>query len=149
MINNFEKTSVFGKGFRPAAKYQQNEKLRKDIYFEIRKLNTTLHTNRLDSQHAKAIERFIDAMIPSKTGDDPGRLPICAKRPMAPVASKSLCVFYLVSCLVQAYWDYFADESEGNLAKTERGLEILKHVNENYKDMYVSGDVRKGYVLEI
>ena len=149
VTDKFEKSSVFGKGIRPVDKFQQNDKLRRAIYFEIRKLNQTLHVNRKDSRHNRTIEKFIDAMIPSKVGDDPARLPIFAKRPMAPIPDKPLCVFYLVSCLVQAYWDYFADESEDNLAKVERGLELLKHVNEHYTEMHVAGDVRKGFVLEV
>jgi len=147
MVNNFEKSNVLGKGVRPIAKFQKNSQLRRDIYFEIRKLNDTLHTNHRDSRYAATIEKFIDAMIPSKIADDPGRLPICAKRPKAPVNDKILCVFYLVSCLIQSYWVYLKDEE--NLAMVEQGLEVLKHINEHYNQMKVIGDVRKGFILEL
>lgn len=149
VTDNFEKTSVFGKGVKPIAKFQQNEQLRKDIYFEIRKLNKTLHANKRDSFHTRTIEQFIDAMIPSKDSDDPARLPIFAKRSVAPAPKKELCVFYLVSCLVQAHWKYLKEESEDNLNKVEVGLEILRDINRHYNIMHVTGDVRKGYVLEI
>jgi len=149
MTDNFEKTSPFGKGVRPVAKFQQNEKLRREIYFEIRKLNKTLHANRMDSRHNRTIEKFIDAMIPPKVGDDPARLPIFAKRPVAPIPKKELCVFYLVSCLVQAHWEYLKEESEDNLNKVETGLEILRDINRHYDIMHVVGNVRKGYVLKI
>lgn len=131
------------------AKYQKNNQLRKAIYFEIRKLNTTLHTNRMDSRHAATIEKFIDAMIPSKVADDAGRLPICAKRPMSPVNNRVLCVFYLVSCLIQSYWVYLKDESEDNLNTVEIGLEVLRHINEHYNMMHIVGNVRKGFILEL
>jgi len=149
MQEKFEKKSVLGKDIRPMEVYQKNNELRRDIYLEIRKLNNTLHTNRKDSRHAQTIERFVDAMIPSKTGNDPGRLPVYAMRPAAPVASKPLCVFCLVSCLIQAFWAYLDEESEDNLAKIEVGLEILKHINKNYSDMVVIGDIKRGYILEL
>lgn len=148
VTDNFEKSSVFGKGIRPSAKFQKNDKLRRNIYFEIRKLNHTLHTNKRDSRYARTIEQFIDAMIPSKVAEDPGKLPVLAKRSVAPIKNKVLCVFYLVSCLVQSYWAYLKDESEDNLAATEQGLEVLKHINEHYDQMNVIGDVRKGYILK-
>ena len=158
MTDSFEKTSVFGKNVRPINRFQKNERLRRDIYFEIRKLNTTLHTNRRDSRHAATIEKFIDAMIPSKTVttsgkriyivDDPGRLPICAKRAKSPIRDKVLCVFYLVSCLIQSYWAYLKDESEDNLAVVKQGLAVQRYVNKHYNQMHVVGDVKKGFILE-
>jgi len=149
MKDKFEKSSVLGKGVRPMAEYQRTDKLRRAIYFEIRRLNSTLHSNSLDSRYSATIEKFIDAMIPSKIGHDPGRLPIYAKRPIAPVSNKVLCVFYLVSCLVQAFWEYLQIESEDSLAKVENGLEILRHINEHYDNMHIVGDVKKGYILEL
>lgn len=147
--DNFEKSSVFGKGIRPTEKFQKNDQLRKSIYFEIRKLNKTLHANKRDSRHARTIEQFVDAMIPSKASEDPGKLPVLAKRPVAPIANKVLCVFYLVSSLIQCYWEYLKDESEDNLIATEQGLEVLKHINEHYNQMGIIGNVRKGFILEL
>ena len=97
-------------------------------------------------------------MIPSKTVttsgkriyivDDPGRLPICAKRAKSPIRDKVLCVFYLVSCLIQSYWVYLKDESEDNLAVVKQGLAVLRHINKHYNQMHVVGDVKKGFILE-
>jgi hypothetical protein len=147
MTDKFEKSNVLGKNVRPMDKFQQNDQLRRDIYFEIRALNKTLHTNYKDSQHAAIIEKFIDSMIPSKTGDDPGKLPVCASKPMAPRKNKALCVFYLVSCLIQSYWAYLQDESDVRLNIVKRGLAVLRNVNKNYDKMKLNGDERRGYVL--
>ena len=40
VTGNFEKSSVFGKGVRPSKTFQLNDQLRRDIYAEIRKLNS-------------------------------------------------------------------------------------------------------------
>lgn len=149
MTNDFEKRSIFGKGHRSAAKFQQNDRLRKAIYFEIRKLNKTLHTGPRDSRHAAIIEKFIDAMIPSKEGHDHGRLPISASKTRAPRRSKVLCVFYLVSCLIQVYWEYLDDESEDNLATVKTALDVLKQINKRYDTMRITGDESKGWLLEL
>lgn len=149
MTDNFEKSSVFGKNVRPAAKFQQNDALRKAIYFEIRKLNTTLPINRRDSRHTRTIEKFIDAMIPSKAGDDDGKLPVYASKSVSPVPDRALCVYYLVSCLVQSYWAYLKEESSENLTKVEHGLKVLEHVNQHYNEMEIEGNVRSGYVLKV
>ena len=145
-MGDFEKTSPFGKGVRPSKIFQQNDKLRRNIYAEIRKLNKTLHTGPRDSTHAAIIEKFIDAMIPS---DDPGRLPINASKTRAPKPSKPLCVFYLVSCLIQIYWEYLKDESEINLDNVKRGLGVLKTINKRYNTMEIIGDEKLGYVLKL
>lgn len=149
MQNDFERTHVLGKDVRPMGIYQKNEEMRKKIYFEIRKLNKTMHTKGAGSHYARTIEGFIDCMIPSKAGDDPGKLPVYAKRPMAPTPDKALCVFYLLSCLIQSYWDYCKDESIDNYVKVSDGFSILEHVNQHYNDMHVTGDARKGYILEL
>lgn len=147
--DNFEKTSPFGKGVRPSEIYQRNDKLRRDIYAEIKKLNKTLDTKRRNAQCAPTIEKFKDALIPSKDGPDFGRLPIYASKSRAPSPNKVLCVFYLVSCLVQCFWAYLNGESEDDLIATQKGLGVLKYVNINYSNMKVVGNERLGYVLEL
>jgi len=146
MTDDFEKSSVFGKSIKPIAKYQRNNILRRDIYTEIRKLNKTLHTGRKNSQHITIIEKFLDALIPS---DDPGRLPIYASRPMAPKSQSVLCVFYLVSCLIQSYWRYLKDEDMEEYDLTLIGLEILKDINRNYDKMKVVGNIKRGFTLRL
>ncbi len=148
--DNFEKSSVFGKNVRPAKVHQRNESLRKEIYFEIRKLNKTLHANKRDSRHAQTIEKFIDSMIPSKdSGPDYGRLPICAKQSAAPRPEKALCVFYLVSSLIQCYWGYLDGEDPEILKAVETALEVLRDINRHYNIMQLDGDIRRGWVLRI
>lgn len=149
MTHKFEKRSVFGKGVRPTKIYQRNNKLRKDIYFEIRQLNKTLHTGPRDSRHSVTIEKFIDAMIPSKNGPDPGRLPINANTSRAPKPNKILCVFYLVSCLVQSFWEYLKTESDEDLTIVKIGLRVLRDINRHYNIMHVEGNIREGWVLKI
>ena len=148
-MTNFEKSNIFGKGHRPAAKFQQNDRLRRDIYAEIKQLNVTLHTAPRDSRHAAIIERFKDALIPSKEGHDHGRLPLSASKTRAPKRSKVLCVFYLVSCLVQVYWEYLDDESEENLATVKTALDVLKRINRDYDTLQVKGNESKGWLLEL
>lgn len=148
-MTDFEKSSVFGKSVRPIAKFQRNDKLRRDIYAEIRKLNKTLDTKHRNSQCAPTVEKFLDSLIPSKDGPDFGRLPICASKSRAPSPNKVLCVFYLVSCLIQVYWAYLDDELEDDLIATEKGLGVLKYINKNYDNMKVVGNERLGYVLEL
>lgn len=147
--DNFEKSSVFGKKIRPAKVHQCNEQLRKDIYFEIRGLNKTLHANKRDSRHARTIEKFIDSMIPSKDGPDYGRLPICVSKSAAPEPNKALCVFHLVSCLIQCYWGYLDGEDPELLKAVETALEVLRDVNRHYNIMRLDGDIRRGWVLRI
>lgn len=149
VTDNFEKRSVFGKGYRPAKIHQLNEKLRKDIYFEIRKLNKTLHANKRDSRHAQIIEKFIDSMIPSESGPDFGRLPVHASKSAAPKPDKALCVFYLVSCLIQTYWGYLDGEDPELLHAVQTALEVLRDINCNYNIMQLDGNIRKGWVLKI
>lgn len=146
--DNFEKSSVFGKNIRPAKVHQLNESLRRDIYFEIRKLNKTLHANKRDSRHAQAIEKFIDSMIPSKDGPDYGRLPICVKTSRAPKPDKVLCVFHLVSTLIQCYWGYLDGEDPELLKAVETALEVLRDVNRHYDIMQPDGSIRTGWVLK-
>jgi len=146
MTDDFEKSSVFGKSIRPIAKYQRNNILRRDIYTEIRKLNKTLHTGRENPQHIAIIEKFLDALIPS---DDPGRLPIYADSPMAPNPQSALCVFYLVSCLIQSYWRYLKDEDMEEYDLTLIGLEILRDINRNYDKMKVAGNIKQGFTLRL
>jgi hypothetical protein len=149
-MKKFEKKHVFGEGVRPMDTYQKNEEMRKKIYFEIRKLNQTLGARTVGSQHARTIEKFIDCLIPSVVdGGDPGKLPVYAKRPAAPVSDKAMCVFYLVSCLIQSYWDYCKDESADNYIKVSDGFDVLHQINKDYKNMHVTGDVREGYILEL
>jgi len=145
----FEKTNVLGKGVRPMEVHQRNEQLRRDIYAEIRKLNKTLHTGPRDSRYSMIVEKFIDAMIPSKDGSDVSRLPINAKWPKAPRPDKVLCVFYLVSCIIQSFWKYLDDESVKNLDEVETGLDVLRNVNDHYKTLIVTGDEKEGYILEL
>ncbi len=147
--DKFEKSNVLGKGVKPAAKFQQNSRLRRDIYAEIRKLNKTLHAGPRDSRHATIIERFKDAMIPSKEGHDHGRLPISASKTRAPRRSKVLCVFYLVSCLIQVYWEYLEDESKDNLATVRTALDVLKQINRDYETLQIVGNESNGWVLEL
>ena len=147
-MSKFEKRSVFGKGVKPIAKFQQNDKLRRDIYAEIRKLNKTLHVNRLDSRHAQTIEKFINAMIPPDDIDY-SRLPVYAKRTAASKPDKTLCVFCLVSCLVQCYWGYLETESDEDLKAVETALEVLRDINRHYNIMRLYGGIRKGWVLKL
>lgn len=147
--DNFEKRSVWGKGHRPLKVKQLNEQLRKDIYFEIRELNKTLHANKRDSRHAQIIEKFIDSMIPSKDGPDYGRLPVCASKSAAPKPDKALCVFYLVSCLIQTYWGYLDGEDPELLKAVETALEVLRDVNRHYNIMRLDGNIREGWVLKM
>lgn len=149
MTEKFEQTSVWGKGARPTEIYQRNEKLRKDIYFEIRKLNKTLQTDRRDSRHAMIIEKFLDAMIPSGTGEDAGRLPISASKPCSPKRNKLMCVYYLVSRVIQSYWNFLRDESDENLKLANIGLELLKYTNKNFDKMDIVGNEKEGYSLQV
>ena len=149
VIDNFEKSSVFGKGVRPTEIYQRNDKLRRDIYAEIRKLNKTLRVNVRDSRHYVTIEGFIDAAIPSKGGPDLGRLPICSKRTAAPRPDKKLCVYYLVSCLIQCYWGYLETEADEDLKAVKTALEVLRDINRHYNIMRLYGSIRRGWVLKL
>lgn len=149
MIPDFEKSNVLGKGVKPAAKFQLNDRLRRDIYAEIKQLNVTLHTGPRDSRHTAIIEKFKDAMISSKEGHDHGRLPISASKTRAPRRSKVLCVFYLVSCLIQVYWEYLDGESEDNLDVVKTGLDVLRKINKNYETMRIMGNESKGWLLEL
>lgn len=146
---NFEKRSVFGKKIRPSKTFQLNDQLRRDIYAEIRKLNKTLRVNIRDSRHYATIERFIDSMIPSKDGPDYGKLPICAKTSRAPKPDKVLCVFHLVSTLIQCYWGYLDGEDPELLHAVKTALEVLRDINRHYKIMQLDGNIRTGWVLKI
>lgn len=148
-MTGFEKSNVFGKGTRPTKIFQRNDRLRRDIYAEIRKLNKTLDTERRNAQCAPTVEKFLDSLIPSKDGPDFGRLPICASKSRAPTPNKVLCVFYLVSCLIQVYWAYLDGELEDDLIATQKGLGILKIINNHYNNMKIVGNERLGYVLEL
>lgn len=147
--DNFEKRSVFGKGVRPSKVHQLNDQLRRNIYAEIRKLNRTLRVNIRDSLHYAIIEGFIDSMIPSADSPDYGRLPICAKTSRAPKPDKKLCVFHLVSTLVQCYWGYLDGEDPELLRAVQTALEVLRDINRHYKIMQLDGNIRTGWVLKL
>lgn len=147
--DNFEKSSVFGKGVRPSKVHQLNDQLRRDIYAEIRLLNKTLHTGLRDSRYSVTVEKFIDALIPSKSDPDYGRLPIYVKTSRAPKPDKVLCVFHLVSSLIQCYWGYLDGEDPEILKAVQTALEVLRDVNRHYNIMKLDGDIRRGWVLKI
>lgn len=131
---------------KPLDVYAEHAEIRHLVYSEIKKLHVTLDSNK-DSIIGTIIDKFLDCVTPLKNLYDPGRLPVYTSWPKSAFRDKKCCVWTLINCLVQAYWNY-----ESEYAPKERTVSLLiqlKEINECYLEMKVVGGENKGYWLEL
>lgn len=150
MADKFQKTNPLARGnenIKSIEVYAEHTEIRKQIRNEIRKLYITLSSGQLTYL---TIDGFLGCIIPLKNLHDPGRLPIYTTVPRSTVPNKQSCVWAIVSCLVQAYWEY---ESDNSIAEDKVlvlvNLNALKEINEHYPEMKITGAKNKGYWLEL
>lgn len=154
MIEQFQKTNPLARGdknIRPLEIYAEHAEIRKQVYGEIRKLYKIFSGIQLT-----ILDKFVDCVTPLKNLHDPSRLPVYRTVPRSPCPKRECCIWALVSCLIQAYWEY--ELGEGNIhpdIQTEN-KEILQEylvklqiVNGHYPEMKIAGAEDKGYWLEL
>ena len=147
MTEEFQRSGPFGKDVEPLEVYAEHTEIRRLIHDEIRKLYVTLHPR--SSAVNIILEKFQNCLTPLKNLHDPGRLPVCTTVPKSAVPNKQSCVWALVSCLVQAYWEYELEDDTGYKEKVYGLLEGLKTINEHYPEMKIVGAKNKGWWLEL
>lgn len=144
----FQKTNPLARGdknIKPLEVYAEHAEIRKQVHDEIKKLHWTL-----GASNSYTVYKFLDCITPLKNLYDPGRLPVYATVPRSTVSDKRSCVWAIVSCLVQAYWEYELDDSIAeDKVLVLVNLNALKEVNEHYPEMKIAGAEDKGYWLEL
>jgi len=148
----FQKTNPLARGdknVKPLEIYAEHIEIRKQVHGEIRKLYVTLNPA-LQSVNI-IIDRFLNCLSPLKQLHDPGRLPVYTTVPRSTVSDKQSCIWAIVSCLVQAYWEYELRDTDDLAHKIITGayLEQLKEINEHYPELKIAGAENKGYWLEL
>ena len=147
MTEKFQRTNPLARGdenIRPLDVYTEHAEIRKQVYGEIRKLLVTLGNN---SSHT--VYMFLKCLTPPKNLHDPGRLPVYAAVPRSKTSDKRSCVWAVISCLVQAYWEYELDDDWGQKSVTLELLNKLRKINDHYPKMKIAGAENKGYWLEL
>ncbi len=127
-------------------KHQTKQKLHQEIRQTLLDLRTILPY----ANHREIVMNFIGAINPGSMGGDVTRLPYEAQRPYARTASKSECLFALISWVIQLYWEYCINENTvGNNLEIRASLGELQQITKNgLKQYQVVGNVRDGFRLE-
>lgn len=150
-MTEFQRTNPLARGdknIRPLEVYAEHAEIRKQVHDEIKKLYVTLHTYEIFVVDI-VIDRFLGCLSPLKQLHDPGRLPVYATVPRSTIPDKRACVWTLVSCLVQAYWEYELEDGFGCGEQLRTLLSELKTINDHYPEMKIAGAENKGYWLEL
>lgn len=152
MTEQFQRTNPLARGdknIKPLEVYAEHAEIRKQVHDEIKKLYTTLHAYEIFVEDI-TIDKFLNCLSPLKQLHDPGRLPVYTTVSRSTVPDKRSCVWAVVSCLVQAYWEY---ELEDSIAEDKVlvlvNLNALKEINEHYPELKIAGAENKGYWLEL
>jgi hypothetical protein len=125
-------------------KYQTKQKLHQ----EIRQTLLDLRNSLLYANHREMVMDFIGVINPGSMGGDVTRLPYESQGPKARTASKSECLFALISYIIQEYWAYCAGELTA-LSTISSGTKLLQQITKNgLKQYQVVGNVRDGFSLE-
>lgn len=151
-MEEFQKTNPLARGdknIKSLAIYAEHAKIRKQIYNEIGKLHETLATAYSFPNINSIVSKFLNCLTPLKNLYDPGRLPIYTTVSRSMIPNKRFCVWAVVSCLIQAYWEYELDDTNENIELVEDYLDYLIIVNEHYSEMKITGAENKGYWLEL
>lgn len=130
-------------------KHQTKQKLHQETRQTLLDLRLSLPY----ANHRETIMRFVGVINPGSMGGDITRLPYESSGPVARTASKSECLFALVSHLIQCYWEYCTrtneteqDAAEGAVYLT---MKTLQQITKNGLKQYrVVGNVREGFSLE-
>lgn len=127
-------------------KYQTKQKLHQEIRQTLLDLRQILPY----ANHREIVMQFCSIINPGSMGGDVTRLPYEASRPVARTASKSECVFALISYIIQMYWVYCTEKITVNAIRTiKNGLLLLQQITKNGLKQYrVVGNVRDGFHLE-
>lgn len=145
MTKEFQRSNPLDKNAKPLEVYAEHVEIRKQVYFEIKKLLVTL-----GQENSHIIYRFLECITPLKNLHDPGRLPIYTTEPRSKTPDKRYCILVLVSCLVQTYWEYELDDSTAeDKVLVLIYLDRLKEINEHYPEIKIAGAENKGYWLEL
>lgn len=143
----FQKTNPLARGdknIKPLEIYAEHAEIRKQVYNEIKKLYKIF----LFHDYV-IIDKFLDCVTPLKNLHDPGRLPIYKTVPKSISRNKRNCVWALVSCLIQAYWEYELNDECMDKGLVKFYLKNLREINEHYPEMKIAGAENKGYWLEL
>lgn len=92
---------------------------------------------------------FLHCLVPLKNLHDPGRLPVYATVPKSTIPDKRSCIWAVVSCLVQAYWEYELEDFIEFKVRVNKLLGKLIEINEYYPKMKIVGAKNRGYWLEL
>ncbi|GAH22341.1 unnamed protein product, partial [marine sediment metagenome] len=65
------------------------------------------------------------------------------------VPDKRSCVWVIVSCLIQAYWEYELNDEYANKGLVQMYLKGLKEINDHYLELKITGAEDRGYWLEL
>lgn len=132
--------------FNNPKKHQTKQKLHQEIRQTLLDLRLSLSY----ANHREVIMRFVGVINPGSMGGDITRLPYESSGPVARTASKSECLFALVSWVVQQYWDYCTkDKIVDEPARINIFLQKIKQITKNgLKQYQVVGNVREGFSLE-
>jgi len=153
MTEEFQRTNPLARGdenIKSLDVYAEHAKIRKQIYDEIKKLYNIFNPRFNFVNMSITIQKFLDCITPLKNLHDPGRLPVYTVTPKISIPDKRKCVWAVVSCLVQAYWDYESDDSiEEDKILVLVNLNALKEINEHYSEMKIVGAENTGYWLEL
>lgn len=155
MTEEFQRTNPLDKNAKPLDVYAEHAEIRKQVHDEIKKLYVTMRSVS-SSVNITTIDKFLGCLSPLKQLHDPGRLPVYAISTRSTVSDKQSCVWALVSCLVQAYWEYelgeriiHPDVQAENKEILQDYLTKLQKINEHYQELKIAGAENKGWWLEL
>ncbi len=124
-------------------KHQTKQKLHQEIRQTLLDLRLSLPY----ANHREMVMGFIGTINPGSMGGDVTRLPYESQGPFARTASKSECLFAVISYVIQEYWKYCVENHPSIHIK--QNIEFLKNVTKNgLKQYQVVGNVRDGFSLE-
>ena len=150
-MDEFQRTSPLARGdeeIKPINVYAEHVEIRKLVYGEIKQLYS-LPFFRQFWETDTIIQKFLSCITPLKNLHDPGRLPVYATTPRSMFSNKQFCVWAMVSCLIQAYWEYELEDKVENMVKVRTYLADLEMINKYYPEMKIIGAENKGYWLEL
>lgn len=149
-MDESQKTNPLARGnkdIKPLEVYAEHAEIRKQVHGEIKKLHKTMRS--IFPSVNVAIDKFLNCLTPLKNLHDPGRLPVYATRPRSKHPNKQCCVWAVVSCLVQAYWEYELNDEYANKGLVQMYLKGLRKINEHYPELKIVGAENKGWWLDL
>ena len=132
----------------PTFKQPDKHKTKAVIQREIRQLIVKLRNILPKSNHGEELIRFLGVIYPGERKDTT-RLPMRSKDGVAKENDRVLCLYAMVSRLVETYWDYCLND-DAKVSPTKEIMHELEAIATYGLGHYrVIGGPKEGYRLEL